>query len=54
MLSADLYGLDPAPHDPTLFPSDHAALRVGLRIQRRPSLLPSDVEVASTVPAAKL
>lgn len=36
VLSADLCGMDPAPHDKTLFPSDHAALRVDLRIKRKP------------------
>jgi hypothetical protein len=53
VLSAELHGLEPAPHDKTLYPSDHAALRVQLRIRRDPaSPLPSGIEVAAT--AAKL
>ncbi|GAB4819897.1 hypothetical protein N2152v2_006943 [Parachlorella kessleri] len=50
VLAADLHGLEPAAHDKTLYPSDHAALRVELQIRRDPSaLLPASIEVAATV-----
>lgn len=52
VLSAELFGLEPSPQDKTLYPSDHAALRVGLRIRRDPAqLLPPSVEVAETCTA---
>ena len=55
VLSAELFGLEPAAHDKTLYPSDHAALRVGLRIWRDPAApLPPSVEVAATCTGAKL
>lgn len=46
VVSADLFGLDPSLDDPTLYPSDHAALRATLRIKRNPSHMPQAVEVA--------
>ena len=53
VLAADLHGLEPAAHDKTLYPSDHAALRVELQIRRDPSaLLPGGIQVASTVNTA--
>ncbi|PRW20733.1 endonuclease exonuclease phosphatase family [Chlorella sorokiniana] len=35
VLSADVYGLQPAAHDKTLFPSDHAAVKATLEVSRK-------------------
>ena len=34
MLSAEVHGLQAAPTDPSLFPSDHAAVKATLRVSR--------------------
>ena len=35
MLSAEGFGLQPAAHDKTLYPSDHAAVKATLEVSRR-------------------
>ena len=54
VLSADVYGLEPAPHDKTLFPSDHAALKATLEITRAAplDLAAADPAVAKAAPPA--
>ncbi|KAL4433763.1 hypothetical protein ABPG75_000204 [Micractinium tetrahymenae] len=44
VLSAEVYGLQPAAHDKTLFPSDHAAIKAKLEVARK---LPVDLQAAS-------
>lgn len=35
VLSAEVFGLQPAAHDKTLYPSDHAAVKATLEVSRR-------------------
>lgn len=44
VLSAEVHGLQPAAHDKTLFPSDHAAIKATLEVSRK---LPVDLQAAS-------
>jgi hypothetical protein len=44
VLSADVYGLQPAAHDKTLFPSDHAAVKATLEVSRKEVL--ADLQAA--------
>ena len=50
MLSAEVHGLAPAPHDKTLFPSDHAAVKATLEVSRR---VPVDLPSQAATPAAQ-
>lgn len=45
VLSAEVHGLQPAAHDKTLFPSDHAAIKATLEVSRK---LPVDLQAASS------
>lgn len=44
VLAAEVHGLQPAAHDKTLFPSDHAAIKATLEVSRK---LPVDLRAAS-------
>lgn len=35
VLAAEVHGLEPAQHDATLFPSDHAAVKATIRVTRQ-------------------
>lgn len=45
LLSAEVHGLQPAGHDKTLFPSDHAAIKTTLEL-RRMAPVPWDTQIA--------
>lgn len=44
VLSAEVYGLQPAAHDKTLYPSDHAAVKATLEVSRKEVL--ADLQAA--------
>jgi hypothetical protein len=46
IIDAQVYGDRPDPKDPTLYPSDHAAIKVTLRLEKKePSLEPDEAEL---------
>lgn len=44
VLSAEVHGLEPAAHDKTLYPSDHAAVKATLEVSRKEVL--ADLQAA--------
>eukprot|EP00887_Chlorella_sp_A99_P003752 scaffold7.g3752.t1 len=47
VVDATVHGLAPAPHDKTLFPSDHAAVQATLEVRRRPMQPPRRTRAAA-------